>query len=85
VQLKSRLGFYKKYKGKDLYVAFADSGTWYLYPHHELLAKVLNDTGIERTSSWRERGGYHFPTISTQLRQLLQPYRISGDAKPLPE
>ncbi len=84
VQLKSRLGFYKKYKGKNLYVAFADGDTWYLYPHDELLAKVLNDTRIGTTRSWRDRGGYHFPTISTQLRRLLQPYGINGDAKPLP-
>jgi len=85
VQLKSRLGFDKKYKGKNLYVAFADGDTWYLYPHDELLAKVLHDTRIGSTGSWRDGGGYTFPAVSTQLRKLLQPYRISGDAKPLPE
>jgi len=83
VQLKSRLGFYKKYRGKDLYVAFADGDTWYLYGHDELLARVLKRTRIGATRSWKERGGYHFPSISAQLRGLLEPYRISGDGTPV--
>jgi len=85
VQLKSRLAFYTKYKGKDLYVAFADGDTWYLYPHDELLGSVLKLTRIGTTRSWKQRGGYSFPRISAQLRKLLQPYRITGDAKPLAE
>jgi hypothetical protein len=83
IQLKSRLAFYRKYEGKDLYVAFADAGTWYLYPHDELLAKVLKHTTIGRTGSWTKRGGYSFPRISAQLQRLLSPYKVTGDAKPL--
>jgi len=60
VQLKSRLAFSKKYEGQSLYVAFADDDAWYLYPHDELLARVLACTSIASTVSWKERGGYSF-------------------------
>src|SRR5437016_14387824 len=46
VQLKSRLAFYKKYQGKDLYVAFGEGEAWYLYPHDELLIKILQTTNV---------------------------------------
>jgi len=85
VQLKSRLTFDKKYRGKDLCVAFNDGETWYLYPHDELLERILKKTGIGKTLSWSERGGYSFPRLSEPLHQLLDEYRITGDTKPVPE
>jgi hypothetical protein len=84
VQLKSRLGFYKKYRGKDLYVAFGVGEAWYLYPHDELLAKILKATTISSTVSWCQHGGYTFPRLPKSLLTLLEPYRLRGSAKPLP-
>jgi hypothetical protein len=80
VQLKGRLSFYRKYQRKDLWVAFNDGESWYLYPHDKLLAQVLRVTGVASTVSWSERGGYSFPRRSKQLRKLLSKYRIGGDA-----
>jgi hypothetical protein len=85
VQLKSRLALYRKYEGKGLHVAFADGETWYLFPHDEVLPKILAGTAIGSTRSWDEQGGYSFPRLSKELRSLLEPYRISGDTRPLPE
>jgi len=85
VQLKGRLTFDKKYSGKDLWVAFSDGESWFLYPHDELLERVLKVTDIGSTTSWSDRGGYSFPRLSKQLRELLETYRISGDANPVPE
>ncbi len=84
VQLKSRLTFEKKYEGNGLHVAFAVGETWYLYPHDELLSQVLNATNIGATESWG-RGGYSFPRLSKQLQEMLAPYCITGDTRPLPE
>jgi len=78
VQLKSRLAFGEKYKGKDLYVAFFHAGDWYLYPHDEVLERVLAETTVGGTVSWMEHGGYSFPKISQQMRVLLEPYKICG-------
>lgn len=49
VQLKSRLAFYKKYQGKDLYLAFREGEAWYLYPHDELLIKISSNCGPSET------------------------------------
>jgi hypothetical protein len=79
VQLKGRLTFGKKYIGKDLYVAFKDGETWYLYPHDELLMVVLKETNVSNTESWQKQGGYSFPGLSQQITSLLEPYKIAGD------
>jgi hypothetical protein len=83
VQLKSRLTFEKKYCGNELYVSFAVGNTWYFYPHDELLSQVLNVTNIGASESW-EKGVYSWPRLSKQLQQILAPYCITGDTRPLP-
>ena len=85
VQLKGRLTFDKKYMGNELHIAFADAGTWYLYPHDELLKKVLAVTNVEATQSWIDQEVYHFAHLSTEIRHILEPYRIVGGANPPPE
>ena len=80
VQLKSRLTFDKKYQNKGLFIAFPYAEDWYLFPHDELLATVLTDTGtMTGTKSWDEQGTYHFGRLSTQLLELLEPFRLTGD------
>jgi len=84
VQLKGRLTFSKKYIGKGLYIAFHAKGEWYLYPHDDLLKVALAVTNIGETRSWKsKRGGYSFPVLSRQLRQLLAPYKIAGSVRPV--
>jgi hypothetical protein len=78
VQLKGRLDFQKKYKEKDIYIAFSAQGEWYLVPHDEVLERVLSETGMGKTVSWDQKGGYNFPRLTRQLRTLLQPYKIGG-------
>lgn len=81
VQLKGRLTFSEKYRGKDLYVAFHDNSSWYLFPHDEVLKRFLSETNIGNTESWKEHGGYSFPGLSEQAQKLLGPYRIYPHAK----
>jgi hypothetical protein len=75
VQLKSRLTFQKKYQGKDLWVCFREEERWYLYPHDELLERVLAETNIANSGSWKTAESYSFPYVSQQLQLLLSPYR----------
>jgi hypothetical protein len=74
VQLKARLCVYKKYCGRDLWVAFPTSSGWYLFPHDVLLPKVLELTAIEATESWSVGGGYSWPTVPASVLGLLTPY-----------
>ena len=79
VQLKGRLTFGTKYVGKDLYVAFPHAGSWYLYPHDDVLQTVMRETDtIRGTTSWDERGGYSFGGLSRHMAALMEPYRIAG-------
>src|SRR5690606_2349658 len=58
VQLKGRITIDKKYCGKGIYVAFQDSGTWYLYPHDEMKDLLLSNGLMNGSKSWSEVGSY---------------------------
>ena len=77
VQLKGRFGFHKKYRGKNLWIAFRDykSGEIYIYPHDELLLHYIER--FEQTSDWRDKGRYHFPSRTPDDEELLVPYRLT--------
>ena len=75
VQLKGRLTFMEKYKGKDLHIAFPHKGDWYLFDHDKLLKKILKKTNMANTDSWKS-GGYSFAGLGPEVRPLLEPYRI---------
>ncbi len=78
VQLKSRLTFAKKYLRRDLHVCFPSNDEWFLYPHDELLEKVLS-THIAGTESWDQKDEYSFPRIPDKLRAVLHPYRLIAE------
>lgn len=77
VQLKGRAGFYKQYEGKQLYIAFQEGGETYLYPHDEVLQQWLDLGKIAGTDSWEEKGEFHYPRLTKELKSLLLPYRLS--------
>lgn len=77
IQLKGRFTFEKKYIGKDLWVAFRDSDGWYLYPHDTVLEAIRGSGRLDGTISWDEKGGYSFPYLTPQLKELLEPYRLA--------
>jgi hypothetical protein len=80
VQLKGRFTIDKKYLKQDLYICFRDGEQWFIYPHDELVEKVLATSSIAETESWMTGGGYSFPGLSAKLRELLQPYKIEERA-----
>lgn len=76
VQLKGRLTIQKKYIGKDIYVAFCHSGTWYAYPHDEMMSRLLAHGTAGNSNSWKDNGSYSWPHLSAAILVLLEPYRI---------
>ncbi|WP_053006932.1 hypothetical protein [Chromobacterium subtsugae] len=76
MQLKSRLAFGRGYCGKGIFIAFRDGQQCYLYPHDELLSKVMALGIIEGTASWVSKGIYHFPTLTDEELRLLHPYSL---------
>lgn len=85
VQLKGRLTFDKKYKGRDLYICFPYDEQWFIYPHDGLLQQILESGIMADTRSWRDDGCYHFPKLSVNIRRLLEPYRIEQKVSALEE
>ena len=77
VQLKSRFTVNKKYQGKDLWVNFPESKTWYLIPHDELL-RIWGETKKDAlaSASWKEKGEYHYPAGAGAKRFACQDRRL---------
>ena len=72
VQLKGRFGFDKKYRGKNLWIAFRDNktGKIFIYQHDKLLLRFI--AHFEKNSSdWRNKGKHHFPSVSPENEELL--------------
>jgi len=74
VQLKTKLGFYKKYLNKNITICFydRDSCNWYLYPHDELCEVIMKKH--ENTDSWKNKGEYYFPKISDEDKEAIKRY-----------
>lgn len=77
VQLKGRLAFDKKYLGKNLWICFRDANGWYLYPHDELLKRILAESNVSNTVSWSDRGIYNYPSLSRQQKLWLDAYKLT--------
>ena len=71
VQLKSRLAFEHKYRGKDLWVCFRRGDLVYLYPHDDLMKAALKVTKIATTESWEKTNG------GSSLQKLLDRYCLN--------
>ena len=79
VQLKGRLTIDKKYKGKQIYMAFPMSETWYLVPHDKLVQLVEEHTNWMETKSWGEEGEdghYHSPAPPKNLTNALHQFQL---------
>ena len=76
VQLKGRLTIDKKYIGKSLFIAFPHKECWYLYPHDELVQHLLSSSNIGNTDSWVNSGGYSFNSLSRDLLQHIEQYKL---------
>ena len=61
VQLKGRLEINRKYCNKDIHVAFRHKDNDYIYAHDGFLIHAYNNSSIENTQSWKEKGLYNWP------------------------
>ncbi len=76
VQLKTSLTFAKKYMGKEIYICFWDRGDWYIFPHDEILQRVIDLGKLKGTNSWEVKGEYMFATVSKQMIKLFEDFRL---------
>ena len=77
VQLKGRWTLDKKYCGKGIWICFREGDAIYLYPHDEVMDRVLKETKfMKRSESWEVRGGYNRGSLSKELREIMEQYRL---------
>ena len=81
VQLKGRLTVDKKYEKKDIWICFdhRDTDIWYLVLHDAALSWAIEHMKIGDTKSWKERGVYHWPSLSQDQLSWLSEYALTGD------
>ncbi len=74
-QEATRLIFKKEWLGYDVWVTFTENGVTYRYPHDQLLQTFISRLGIiGNTKSWKQKGLFHFPRLSSEQKRLLQRY-----------
>lgn len=75
IQQKSRWGIFRKYIGRNIWLAFPDGGDWYLVPHDAML-DWPEVAGFLATPSWCDGGKYHRVRMSAALRARCRAYII---------
>ena len=78
VQLKGRLTFQGKYRGKDLHIAFRDGDDFYLYPHDDFRAELEEEGFVtdESPERWRENWNRSWKQVPKRIQRLLEKYKI---------
>lgn len=81
IQLKGRLTFDKKYKGKDIFIAFPENNGFYIYPHDVLLKKF--QSRFNKTKSWKDYGSYTYNKISQADLKFINKYFVNFELSEL--
>lgn len=76
VQLKGRFTIDKKYSGKNIFIAFLDGEDCYIFPHDEVMEKVLALDIINESKSWTKDNSYSWPKPTKWAKTLLSEYKI---------
>ena len=88
VQIKNRMWLGKIKAGKDIHIAFPCDGRYYIYPHDEIMEKILKERNVGNTISWCEDGIYNWASPPKWAQELIAPYEVTESiynrAKPSP-
>lgn len=80
VQLKSRITIDKKYRGKNIWVAFPHkklrTTSWYLIEHDSLVEKVGQTTKWLESTSWVNKNGYSSESLNPALLSSLADHKL---------
>lgn len=76
VQLKSRLTIARKYRGKEIYVAFPVGGSWYVLEHDALVVLVGEKTKWLESESWQAQGVYSSGSPGANVVEALAEWKL---------
>jgi hypothetical protein len=76
VQLKGRMTIDKKYIGKNIHIAFLNGDDCFVYPHDEIMERILELEKIGSSKSWLEDGAYSWPNPPFWATEILSDYKV---------
>jgi hypothetical protein len=76
VQLKGRLTFEKKYEGKAIHIAFLHKNECYVYPHDELLNKLIKQGKLGKSDHWKKNGIWSWSNLPSWAKEILSEYKV---------
>ena len=76
IQLKGRMTIDKKYLSKDIHIAFIIEDECFVYPHDEMLDRILMLDKISSSKSWIEAGSYSWPRPPLWAKDILSDYKV---------
>jgi hypothetical protein len=76
IQLKGRLGIYKKYLRKNLWIAFPDKGHWYVWSHDKAVQYPLTKKNMRHTQSWKKQLGWSYNRVPKDVAEYLKPFAL---------
>lgn len=77
VQLKGRLTIDRKYRGKDIHIAFVMGDKTFLYPH-DVFVDHIEANGLigDDSVSWHEKGLWSWPSPPAWAMRFLEPFQV---------
>lgn len=76
IQLKGRMTVDQKYLGKGIYIAFIEDDLMFVFPHDEVVARILAAGHMDSTASWSDKGKYTWPSVPKWAVSLLREYEV---------
>ena len=78
VQLKGRITIDRKYRKRDIWMAFPNAGHWFVVPHDELVEAWLEvNPKLLEAESWKgSRGRRHAPRPPSGLEPFLSRWQV---------
>ena len=78
IQLKGRLTFNEKYKGKNIKICFPYKDDWYLIDHDKLLKIFLEKypDAMAKSISWSVKGGYSWKSLSIKNLKIIEKFKL---------
>lgn len=82
IQVKGRATFAKKYQDRDLWIAYRDGASVYLYPHDEVLNRYTavrkkRNLPLDDNDAWATGGLVSWKKPTAELLRLLKPYELA--------
>ncbi len=76
IQLKQRVGIWRKYLDRNIWMAFPDDQRWFVYPHDGLVDLCKAEDKWVHTPSWTDEGHYHSKNVPKWMEPWMTQWKL---------